>query len=136
MGRFRSSPVRFLACSIRFRMSDSLTTVSSFSDVSLTRDETLSLALKTVVPFRVIRMAVLGKTVYEFWTIKGDGKTSMTAALSDPTVPRQTAYLVAFDGKDTFQMGYARNGEEAQCVMDVPLARLLDAVNDLREAGF
>lgn len=81
-------------------------------------------------------MAILGKTIYEFWKIGTDGKSGMTAALSDPSVPRQTAYLVAFDDKDTFQMGYARNGEEAQTVCDIPVSRLMEAVADLRAAGF
>jgi hypothetical protein len=102
----------------------------------LSRDETLSLALKTVVPHSIVRVAILGRTIYSFWKIGDDGKRGMSGALSDPTVPRQTAYLVAFDGKDTFQMGYARNGEEAQCVCDIPLSRLMEAVNDLKNAGF
>lgn len=85
----------------------------------------------------MVRAAVLGKTIWTFWRVgTKDVGQDLASALCDPTVPRQMAYLVAFDDKDTFQMGYARNGEEAQCVHDIPVERLGEAMADLRQAGF
>ncbi len=117
-------------------MSDSTYLIPSTPAPILSRDETLSLALKTVVPHSILRVGILKRTIYSFWRIGSDGKRGMSGALSDPSVPRQTAYLVSFDDRDMFQMGYARNGEEAQTVCDIPLSRLMEAVNDLKNAGF
>lgn len=116
-------------------MSD-LITVSSTSIVPLSRTETLSRALQVVVPYRTTRIHIGRRTIFEFWKIGAKASMGMGGALSDPAVPRQTAYLVAFDDRDTFQMGYARDGEEPQTICDIPLARLLEAVQDLKLAGF
>lgn len=116
-------------------MTDSALTLSSQSPAP-SRGEALALALKTVVPHKTIRIHVARRTIYTFMKIGCKDDRSMSGALSDPTVPRQTAYLVAFDDRDTFQMGYARNGEESQTVYDIPLSRLAEAVADLKAAGF
>lgn len=116
-------------------MTDSL--VPSSQSPTLSREASLAHALTIVKPYSVVRAAILSKTIYTFWKVgvKDSGR-DLASVLTDPTVPRQMAYLVAFDNKDTFQMGYARNGEAAQCVMDIPVERLGAAMQDLRDAGF
>ncbi len=103
----------------------------------LTPRETTSLAttLNRLNPYRVIRIGVDRRTIWEFWKV-GCSATRGMGALDDPTVPRQMALIWARDDADTFTLQWYPNAEEPQIVADLPIARLHEAVADLRAAGF
>ena len=95
----------------------------------------LSLALSTLKPFRVQRIHIARRTIYEFLKL-GCAASRGEGAIRDPSVPRQMAIIWATLGADTFTLQYYPNAEAAQIVVDLPLSALEQAVADLRQAGF
>ncbi len=95
----------------------------------------LSLVLQSLKPYRHQYIHIAKRNIWEFFKI-GCAASRGESALQDPTVPRQMAIIWATDGAETFTLQYYPQGEDAQVVVNIPLAALEQTVSELRQAGF
>jgi hypothetical protein len=93
-----------------------------------------ALALQRLTPAQIID-AGPGKTVYYFLKVGAKAGTVSLRRLP-PEVARQCAIISVDRSRQTFDLLWYPNGEDPQCHTGLPLSDLMQAVTDLRAAGF
>ena len=73
-----------------------------------------------------------------YWFMKISAKPGyVRALLKDPAIARRCAMIsVPRNKPDTFTLQWYPHGEDAQVIVDLPITRLAEVVEDLKAAGF